>query len=158
MPAEIVPPMYKMLLAEIQSAVQENQPYDFTHYLIVSKTYKEVVSQLPDMDLDDDDDGGTVQPQKKKSKKGRAGAAGAAATGPGVAETFHFHPEDEVWQKYAVGHGGYDYSKPWAEGAGDSKRAFQEAGIRPFGNVILIEAGRFPEAVAAVEQYISSAA
>lgn len=146
--------MYRMLLSELTTAAQEHPSYyAFTHYLIISKIYREVASTLPVvMEVDSDHD--SNQPQKKKPKN-KGGKAGAGAAGAGASEeTFLFHAEDEVWTRFALGWGDYEFEKKWAEGAGDSKRAFQEAGIRPFGRVTLIEAGRFAEAVAAVEGYI----
>jgi len=138
MPTEIVPPMYAMLLEEIEWAVKDNEPYNFTHYLIISKVYTEIASRL---------DVETEEPAQKKSKKNKSG--GQAST-----ETFFFHPEDEVLQEHALGFGHYEYTKPWAEGASDAKRAFQEAGIRPLGSMILIEAAKFQKAVDAVKAYV----
>lgn len=137
MPTEIVPPMYAMLLEEIEWAVKDNEPYNFTHYLIISKVYTEIASRL---------DVETEEPAQKKSKKSKAGASSA--------ETFFFHPEDEVLQEHALGFGHYEYVKPWAEGASDAKRAFQEAGIRPLGSMVLIEAAKFQKAVDAVKAYV----
>lgn len=135
MPAQIVPPMYKFIVEEIDWAVKEKEPYNFSHYLILSKTYTEIISKL--------DDEGSRPPKKQKKK--------IAA----LAETFYFHPEDEVLQRFALGFGNYEYTKGVDEGASDSKRAFQEAGVRPMGHMILIESARFEEAVGAVEQYLS---
>ena len=100
MPHQIVPPMYSMLLEEIQWANQEKEPYEFTHYLVLSKTYTEVESKL---DAEDD------RPAKK-SKKGANGGAG---------EVFYFHPEDEVLGRYAVGNCGFEYGKQGEEGSRD---------------------------------------
>ena len=50
MPVEVVPPMYSMLLEEIEWAVQEKEPYTFSHYLIFSKTYTETESKLDQED------------------------------------------------------------------------------------------------------------
>lgn len=80
-PSEVVPPMYTMLLEEMEWAVQDKEPYNFSHYLILTKTYTEVPSKL---DAEED------RP-KKKSK----------ATG-GAFETMYFHPEDEVLQRHAI--------------------------------------------------------
>lgn len=134
MPHQIVPPLYTLLREELAEAVAQKEPYEFTHYLIISKCYTEVASKL---DAEDN-------PPSKKSK-----------AGANKAEVFYFHPEDEVWQKHALGHAGFDYNLVGADGASDSKRAFQELGIRPQGNAILIEAGKFGEAVKAVEEYLS---
>ncbi|KAB8364843.1 hypothetical protein FH972_024706 [Carpinus fangiana] len=152
MPAEIVPPMYTMLLEEIQWALDENEPYKFTHYLVLSKTYTEVISKLGDgeggtiVHEDDDDDA----PKKKKQKGKKGGAATTEVTG----ETFYFHPEDEVLHRFAAGYGDFAYRKEAAEGASDAKRAFYEAGVKPMGHMILLEAGKFQEAVEAVKTYL----
>lgn len=134
-PSEIVPPMYSMLLEEIQWALEDNEPYQFSHYLILSKTYTEVASAL-----DEEDD----RPKKKKK-------------GTQVPETMYFHPEDEVLQRHAVCHGGYNYSTQQDPGQADSRRAFQELGIRPSSHAILIEASKFTGAVSDVAQYLSPA-
>lgn len=134
MPHEIVPPMYTMLLEEISWALEEKEPYAFTHYLVLSKTYTEVQSNLP----------AAEQPPSKKKRN--AGADG---------EIFYFHPEDEVLHKYAVGWGQWEYESPVDEGASDSKRTFQELGVKPGAHAILIEAGKFAEAVEAVKTYLN---
>lgn len=125
--------MYTMLLEEMEWAIQDKEPYDFSHYLILSKTYIEVASKL---DAEDD------RPKKKKKAAG------------GSFETMYFHPEDEVLQRYALCHGGFDYSIKQDDGHSDSKRAFQELGIKPQGHAILISADRFKEAVQNVADYL----
>src|SRR4051812_13861273 len=73
-PSEISPPMYGMLIDELEAAIEDKEPYNFTHYLIISKTYHEIASALDQEDA----------PKQKKSKAGKASR-----------ETFYFHPEDE---------------------------------------------------------------
>ena len=133
MPHEIVPPMYTMLLEEITWAIEANEPYNFTHYLLFSKTYSEVGSQLPSEEA----------PRGKRKKAGGE-----------EEETFYFHPEDEVWHKYATCWSNFEYSTPVDEGASDSKRAFQELGVKPKGHLILIEGEKFKEAVGAVKTFL----
>jgi len=125
--------MYTMLLEEIQWALEEKEPYTFSHYLILSKTYTEIPSKL---DAEDD------RPKKKKKAAG------------GSFDTMYFHPEDEVFHKYALCHGGFDYSIKQDEGHSDSKRAFQELGIKPQGHAILIQADKFKTAVDDVAAYL----
>ncbi|KIW63684.1 hypothetical protein PV04_08667 [Phialophora macrospora] len=132
-PAEVVPPMYTMLLEEMDWAVQDGEPYTFSHYLILSKTYTEVASKL---DAEDE------QPKKKKKSAG------------GSFETMYFHPEDEVLHRHAICHGGFDYSIKQDEGHSDSKRAFQEMGIKPQGHATLIAADKFKDAVQDVADYL----
>lgn len=132
-PSEVIPPMYKMLLEEIEWAIEEKEPYDFTHYLILSKTYREIASSL------DEEDTPKSKKQKKASKKE-------------ASDVFYFHPEDEVLQRHASCFGSYEYL---VEGAkSDSKRTFQELGIKPEGHMILIEASKFEAAVKALQKYI----
>jgi len=133
-PAEVAPPMYAMLIDEIEAAVEDKEPYEFSHYLVLSKTYHEIASSLDAEDA----------PRTKKSKGGKASK-----------EVFYFHPEDEVLQKYALTSGSFEYTRDEGEGMADSKRAFQEMGIKPQGSMVLIEAKRFEEAVKAIGEYLS---
>jgi protein BCP1 len=136
MPTEIVPPMYNMLMEEVEWANHDDEPYTFSHYLILSKTYKEVESKLDAEEAR----------SSKKMKKDKSVAD----------NTFYFHPEDEILHKYALGYGNFDYTSESDEGRADSKRAFQEMGIVPQGHMILIERSRFEEAVKAVTGYLQS--
>lgn len=126
--------MYSMLLEEIAWAVQEKEPYAFTHYLILSKTYKEITSLL-------------AEPGSRPSKKSKKDNSAEG-------ELFFFHPEDEVLQEHAIGYGSFDYSKLSDAGASDAKRAFQEAGIKPQGYLMLIEASKIEGAVKAITEYL----
>ncbi|EED13112.1 conserved hypothetical protein [Talaromyces stipitatus ATCC 10500] len=136
-PAEVVPPMYSMLLEEISWALEEKEPYNFTHYLILSKTYEEVESKL---DVEES------RPQKKKKKTTTAGNNNE--------NKFYFHPEDEVFERHTLCHGTFEYTHKQAEGASDSKRAFQDFGIKPAGSLMLIEEGKFGNAVKAITEYL----
>ncbi|KAF6829404.1 protein bcp1 [Colletotrichum plurivorum] len=129
MPSEIAPPMYRMLIDEIEAAVEDKEPYEFTHYLILSKTYQEVESTLTETE--------------RKGKKAKADAT-----------MWHFHPEDEVFVKHAAAHGAFSYTND-EQAVADSKRAFQEMGVKSHGYLILIEAAKWDGAVKAVEQYLS---
>jgi protein BCP1 len=135
-PHEIVPPMYTMLQEEVAWALEEKEPYAFTHYLVLSKTYTEVASELQSAD----------QPPSKKKKGGKK-----------EEETFYFHPEDEALQKHALAWGSFEYETPVDDGASDSKRAFQELGVKPKGHLILIEKDKFEGAVTALKTYLGGA-
>ena len=135
-PSEVVPPMYKMLLEEISWAVEEKEPYTFSHYLILSKTYREILSSLDE-----------ERPQKKK-KKGSATKQGS--------EVFYFHPEDEVLHKQAVTFGSFSYLKEEDDSQADSKRAFQDIGIKPQGHMMMLEASKLEAAVKALEEFIGA--
>ena len=131
MPSEIAPPMYSMLADEIEAAVEDGEPYRFTHYLVLSKTYLETESSA-----------GVAE--ERRRKKGRQDPAAV----------FYFHPEDEVLHRHALAHGSYPFTKA-DEAVADSKRAFQEMGVMTHGHMILIEASKFPDAIKAVSEYLS---
>lgn len=133
MPSEVIPPMYTMLLEEIAWAIEDKEPYNFSHYLIVSKNYEEVESKL---DLEEE------RPQKKKKRSGIK------------AEQFYFHPEDEVLERHAQCSGSFEYTHQYDERHSDSKRAFQELGIKSGGSLMLIEASKFEAAVKDVTDYL----
>lgn len=135
-PSEVAPPMYTMLLEEIQWAVEEKEPYTFTHFLILSKTYQEMESAV------DEEDHTKRKQKKQKQAKQKSGS-----------ETFYFHPEDEVLHKHAAAFGDFSYVKESVDGQSDSKRTFQELGIKPKGNMILIEAGNLEAAIKAMKAY-----
>lgn len=135
LPPEIAPPMYAMLVDEIESAVDDKEPYEFTHYLIISKTYLELQSLLDQEDA----------PRQKKNKAVR-----------NAREVFYFHPEDEVLHRHAMAFGDYEYTNDEGDGKADSKRAFQELGIKPQGHAILIEAKEYENAVKAIASYLNS--
>lgn len=129
MPPEISPSLYSMLVDELEAAVEDKEPYDFTHYLVVSRTYNEVQSILEE--------------ESRKSKKAKE-----------EAPMFYFHPEDEVLQRHALATGSFPFTKD-DESVADSKRAFQEMGVKSMGYMALIEASKFPTAVKAVVEYMS---
>ncbi|SPO05865.1 related to Protein BCP1 [Cephalotrichum gorgonifer] len=141
MPSEVAGPMYSMLVDELDAAVEDKEPYAFSHFLVLSRVYREVA---PDPDVATD--------QRPKNKKARE-AAGSSGEG----ETLYFHPEDEVLARFAAAKGSYKYTKE-DEAVADSKRAFSEMGIRTEGYVMLIEAAKFREAVQAVGRYLGSGA
>ncbi|KAJ5898014.1 hypothetical protein N7504_008302 [Penicillium tannophilum] len=133
MPSQVIPPMYNMLLEEIAWAIQDKEPYNFSHYLIISKGYEEIESKL---DLEES------RPQKKTKKGGAAN------------QRFFFHPEDEVLQRHALCSGSYEFTHKQDDGHSDSKRAFQELGIITNGSMILIDGPKFEATVKAVQEYL----
>ncbi|PFH60182.1 hypothetical protein XA68_11343 [Ophiocordyceps unilateralis] len=127
-PPEIGPPMYSMLIDEVEAAVEDAEPYQFSHYLVLSKTYREIES--------------TLDVEHRKRKKAREDSA-----------TYYFHAEDEILHKHAAAHGNFAYTKE-EDAVADSKRAFQDMGIMPAGHMILIEADKFQNAVKAITEYL----
>ncbi|KAK0746557.1 p21-C-terminal region-binding protein-domain-containing protein [Schizothecium vesticola] len=131
MPAEVIPPMWGCLMDEVEAAVEDGEAYGFTHYVVVSRGYYEVASAL---------DG----PKVKRARE---------APGPGVLR--YFHPEDEEVRKHAAAAGTYAFVKEDEVNA-DSKRAFQEMGLKSVGFMMVIEAAAFKGAVDAMRAFVGS--
>lgn len=135
MPPQVVSPMYTMLQEEISWANEEKEPYNLSHYLILSKVYEEVPSSV-----DDEQHG----PQKKRRK------------GTTSNEMMYFHPEDEVLHRHALGYCDFDYSRERDNHPTDARRAFGDRGIRPKGHLIFLDALRFDTAVSAIAEYMKA--
>ncbi|KAF0554113.1 Protein BCP1 [Gigaspora margarita] len=129
MPVQIVPPMYKMLQEEIQWAVDDNEPYNFEWYLVLSKTYQEVVSTL-------DDESSQSKKQKKKKAKSEP-------------TLFYFHPEDEIIEQNADYQFNFNFTKQ--PSVSDSKRAFSNFGIAPAMKLFLFNKSKFDNLVRNLE-------
>ncbi|KAL8698562.1 MAG: hypothetical protein Q9224_001794 [Gallowayella concinna] len=134
---EVVPPMYEMLLEEIQWAIDEKEPYTFSHYLVWSKIYHAIPSILDET---------TNRPMKKMKPKSSNGVNDGQSM-------YYFHPEDEILHGHAILHGSFDYKTPVPEG--DSRNAFQDFGITPQGHLIMLEARALKSAVGAMKAEFS---
>ncbi|KAK0745087.1 p21-C-terminal region-binding protein-domain-containing protein [Apiosordaria backusii] len=131
MPAEVIPPMWSCMIDEIEAAVEDKEPYEFTHYLVLSRTYLEVES--------------TLDQAERKNKRSKA-----------TGELQYFHPEDEEMRKWATAAGSFEYTREGEAAVADSKRAFQEMGLKPVGFMMLIEANKFQKAVKAIGEYVAT--
>jgi len=135
MPVEVVPPMYKMLQEEVQWALNDKEPYNFEAYLVLSKTYTEVASQLDVEDHAMEEE--VAKPKAKRFKSRMRALPRKKDAGIGKAkkeagkEVFYFHPEDEVLHEEAIAYMDYKYTKVPEPGSADSKRAFSDFGIVP---------------------------
>lgn len=139
MPSEVAPPLYSMLVDELDAAVEDKEPYAFTHYVVLSRVYREVA---PDPEVQT-----PQQPNRKKVKE---------APASGSDEVFYFHAEDEVLRRYATATASFLYEKE-GEAVAESKRAFSEMGIRTEGFTMVLEAGKFREAVDAMKGFVGGA-
>ncbi|EJD04553.1 uncharacterized protein FOMMEDRAFT_133794 [Fomitiporia mediterranea MF3/22] len=101
MPVQVVPPMYRMLADEIRMANEDAEPYKFTHYLILTRTYRLTPQQAAELE---DERNGDARPAKKARSKTRlpplAPPTSDIGTGRDV-HTYSFHPEDGYIQKYS---------------------------------------------------------
>ncbi|AJV21136.1 Bcp1p [Saccharomyces cerevisiae YJM1615] len=86
MPPEVVPPLYKITLEDVATALGDDKHYDF--YIIVTRKYE------VNFDTDDDTDSGKRNKNKDERSKKRVKAD----------EVDYFHEEDRFFEKYAKIH------------------------------------------------------
>ncbi|KAI9090994.1 p21-C-terminal region-binding protein-domain-containing protein [Phlyctochytrium arcticum] len=141
MPPQIVPPLFKMLLEEMEWAIEDGEPFKFDQYIYISKIYREIDSTLVE------EDGVVVDTaQKGKSKK--------AKLAPSSPEIFYFQPEDELLQQHATFSFDYKFTKETQ--SSDSRRAFQDVGVDPLRRVLLIPHSSLKDVLATFEKALSA--
>jgi len=131
MPVQVAPHMYRLLADEIRWAVDENEPYNFTHYLCISRTY--TLSSDEEQSLD------TTPPPSKKIKSSTVSNAEA------VKRPLPYHLEDELWENLTLHSVSYNFTKHPAREAAAS-------GTHIAGRVMLIPASKFPDLVSGMSQ------
>ncbi|RUS19326.1 p21-C-terminal region-binding protein-domain-containing protein [Endogone sp. FLAS-F59071] len=141
MPVQIMPPMYKMLMEEIDWAVEDVEPYDFEWYVIISKTYKEVAPTVDD-DNDEAKPSTTSKPKKKKTKMHHPLSDAA---------TFYFHPEDEIVAHHAAHQYDFRLTRQDRDASADSRSTFSEFGIAPARRVFVVHRDRIQGMVEEME-------
>ncbi|EIW86231.1 hypothetical protein CONPUDRAFT_133729 [Coniophora puteana RWD-64-598 SS2] len=85
MPVQVIPPMYRMLIDELKTAIDANEPFAFTHLLFISRTYK--LSEEEESEL-----------AESRTSKKRKTFPQPTRSSTGV---YSFHLEDEQIQQAA---------------------------------------------------------
>jgi protein BCP1 len=130
MPVETMPPMYKMFLEEMEKAQNKEEEYNFDYFLIPSRVVK-LVASVVDKELEDEDE----STSRKKSKKSNNLPS----------EYDYVHYEDEQLEKNALHYGYFDFTNKTVEA--DARRVFNDYGIEPKLNLILINKKALANAV-----------
>ncbi|KAJ8509551.1 hypothetical protein ONZ45_g8287 [Pleurotus djamor] len=139
MPVQTVPPMYKMLGNEVRWAVEDNEPYVFSHLLFISRTY--CLSQEEEAALSANPPSSSSKKSKKlKSQQPRS----AQRPADGI---YAFHPEDELIMQYATHTLNYGFNR-----ASQEPRNAESFGLDTRGRVMLVPAERLEELVKRMEE------
>lgn len=133
MPVQIVPPMYRMLADEIQWAIDDNEPYRFTHLLFITRVYRLSAEEAADLHAS--------APRTKRNK------GSSTPLGGGV---FPFHPEDEQIRKLASDVVDYSFSS-------SQPREKDSFGLDTGGRMMLVPAERLPQIVASLDEAYTAA-
>jgi len=98
MPVQIVPPMYSMLQNEITWAIDDAEPYKFSHFILFTRTYRLSPEEEAEVNgrLTGDQNMGS---KRRKPAMPRLLNGTASDDSGGI---YSFHPEDEIIQKYAT--------------------------------------------------------
>ncbi|KAF6069324.1 p21-C-terminal region-binding family protein [Candida albicans] len=123
MPVEVIPPMYKMLLQEMEKAEDAHENYEFDYFLIISRVY-----QLVDPVEREDED------HEKESN-----------------QMDYFHLEDQILESNTQFKGIFEYNNENKQET-DSRRVFTEYGIDPKLSLILIDKDNLAKSVIEMEQ------
>ncbi|KAJ1527346.1 Mss4p nuclear export [Nowakowskiella sp. JEL0078] len=134
MPPQIVPPLFKLLLDELQ-ATNYGEAFDFDYFLFVSKTYRE---DEPETFEENEEN-----PSYRKKRKGKSKTA--------IPMTLFFQAEDEIIQKYASFSCDYRLSTNSDTAVADSRRTFQDFGIEPARRILLVQKSDMPKIVSELE-------
>ncbi|KAI0825327.1 p21-C-terminal region-binding protein-domain-containing protein [Trametes gibbosa] len=128
MPVQIMPHMYRMLADEIQWALDDNEPYDFSYLILVSRVYRLTAEEVAELHA--------ASPRTKRQKQSEA------SQGAGV---YPFHPEDDIIRKYATHTLDYAFTRAQPR----SEEAF---GLDTGGRMMLIPAARLRDIAAALAE------
>ncbi|KAK4052242.1 Mss4p nuclear export [Microbotryomycetes sp. JL221] len=151
MPAQIVPPMYKMLVEELQWAREDGEPYHFSHLLFLSRVFIASMNQL-----DQDPNAGLMSTEEnqikstsKTSKKAKKGQHVDSQT-KDEEQTWMYHPEDEVIARYAQHQHVFKFSH-----SNKQSNAEQDSfGVLTKGQLMLIPWLKFENVVKEMEEYL----
>ncbi|EGN92707.1 hypothetical protein SERLA73DRAFT_65334, partial [Serpula lacrymans var. lacrymans S7.3] len=125
MPVQVAPPMYRMLVDEMKWAVEDNEPFNFSHFLFITRIYK--------LSPEEEEAMQTASHTSKRQKP----ITTASAPSNGV---YSFHPEDEYIQMMASHSVDYAFTN-------SQPREKESFGLDTGGRMMLVPASRLQELV-----------
>ncbi|KAJ2732454.1 Mss4p nuclear export [Coemansia sp. BCRC 34962] len=128
MPPQVVAPMLKMLVEELEWAIADDEPYEFEHYVLLAPMYRETEA------VDDDDEAGA---------KKRAGPAIDA----------YAHAEDEFIEEFACAKFDYKFSK--SKRVAESRNSFADTGLAPSRRCLVIHKSKMAALIARLESALA---
>ncbi|OMJ13912.1 Protein bcp1 [Smittium culicis] len=148
MPAQIVPPMLKMLVEELDWAIKDNEPYNFEYYIMLAPIYQEIAPTISD---DEDNSGSNreLMPGQSSTGFGRKKKSRTDTT------TFYFHPEDEFIEPLVTHKFDFKFSKSSAR-APETRNTFTEFGISPLKRCFIIHKSQLLPIYNKIEQIFKS--
>ncbi|GAA5923703.1 protein-transporting protein BCP1 [Sporobolomyces koalae] len=159
MPVQVVPPMFRMLEEELQWALDDNEPYHFSHYVFLSRVFNSsnasfeedpnAALQQSQATTNPSDPSSASNTTTKKKKKQKA----QHDSNPDQEQTFFYHAEDEWIQQFATEKQVFKYTN--TKRSADSSEQDQ-FGVDARGQLMLVPANKFGQVVQGMEPYIAS--
>ncbi|GAA5823399.1 hypothetical protein JCM10212_004316 [Sporobolomyces blumeae] len=152
MPVQIVPPMFRMLQEELGWAIEDKEPYHFSHLLFVSRVFRSSTSSF-----DEDPNAALEAIQRANaSTGGKKKRKGEHATKSEKEEekTWVYHAEDEWVQRFATEEAGFQYTNTTR--SADSS-ATDQFGVDTRGRMLLVPFDKFGALVDGMEGFIGGA-
>ncbi|GAA5956347.1 hypothetical protein JCM3765_005635 [Sporobolomyces pararoseus] len=154
MPVQVVPPMFRMLQEELGWAIEDKEPYHFSHYLFLSRVFNSSTASF------DEDPNAALQHQQssatgKKSAGGKKKKKAQHDSNADEEKTWVYHAEDEWIQRFASETQVFRYTNTTRSADAGAEDQF---GVDTRGQMMLVPANKFGEIVEGMEGYIGVAA
>ncbi|KNZ71530.1 Protein bcp1 [Termitomyces sp. J132] len=140
MPVQVIPPMYNMLAREMQWAIDDNEPYTFSHYLFITRNYH-LTPEEESLLLNAAPS--SKGPTSKKSKKATTTQPVPETTPDGI---YPYHPEDECIKSASI------HSVDYRFKVDSEPREKDSFGLDTRGRIMLVPGERFPELIAKMSE------
>ncbi|GAA5910537.1 protein-transporting protein BCP1 [Sporobolomyces salmoneus] len=149
MPVQVVPPMFKMLQEELQWAIEDKEPYHFSHYLFLSRVFNSSTSSF------DEDPNAAVQQAQPTTTKATGGGKkkkkNQHVSNAEEEKTWVYHAEDEWIQRFATESQVFEYTNTKRSADASAEDQF---GVDMRGQMMLVPAKKFDEVVGGMEGFI----
>ncbi|KAG9083625.1 Mss4p nuclear export [Ceratobasidium sp. 370] len=123
MPPQIMPPMYKMLGDEIRWAIEENEPYNFENFIVISRCFR----------FSDEEENAPGASQLTKKQKRKGGALRS------------YHVEDQCIEQVATLQADYEYTNK-------VPREPDSFGVDLAGRLVVFPHVEFPKLVSIMQE------
>ncbi|GAA6021537.1 hypothetical protein JCM11491_006477 [Sporobolomyces phaffii] len=150
MPVQVVPPMFKMLEEELQWALEDKEPYNFSHYLFLSRVFNSSTASF------DEDPNAALQHSTttgggKKAGGGKKKKKSQHTANADEEKTWVYHAEDEFIQQFASESQVFRYTNTTRSADVGAEDQF---GVDTRGQMMLVPAKKLGEIISGMEGFI----
>ncbi|GAA5888896.1 hypothetical protein JCM16303_002183 [Sporobolomyces ruberrimus] len=155
MPVQVVPPMFRMLEEELQWALEDKEPYNFSDYLFLSRVFKSSTSSFdedPNAALQQSLASASASGGGKKIGGGKKKKKSEHTANADEEKTWMYHPEDEFIQRFASETQVYRYTNSTRSADVGAEDQF---GVDTRGQMMLVPAKKLGEIISGLEGFIA---